>query len=769
MNKKLLVFFGTGVLSLSLFSLFALRNNIVNKVEAVNTTTDMDNVDPITGQELDIESMFFDGFDYGINTEDWSAIDQKWGNEFNSGVRHENVFYNGDEGSVSFRALGGQYTEGEITNDNDSAYTQDGTYTGGVLATNFGVGPGRFEARMRIPAIKGACYALWTYNYGENYNEIDIELPVREEENKTAVYRFDKILCTTYTAQDSSTSESSGVLSNLADGEYHTFAFDWYRSDREGTTRVDWFVDGARVKTSYTNVSQYSARIWVGVWVPNNQYFVGASDFDKAYMDVDYVKYTPFKNQDYVDLHQGKDTHGTNQYGGDYVVSDRNYLPNDKFDNNTLNGYVSGENAELSTEYNYSDNPSSYGVKVSPYELTYEIYLRGEDNMKFSADYRGYGEISLKFFNPTNTLGNTGLINLVNGNFSRNDYVHASSDVVVPASAYLAKITVYTESSDFGIFVDNLFFGQHIEFEENQAGLLNKDSYSASSYLYKDASIEGWGAHDVNFGGDNKIWHVVAGNYYNDDLALSNTNAIATAESGVAGAINDCMVANDLFNLEDGTGRKLGVSAIYQDFDVNYFKDIEFGFKSFVAYNSWRIVSILYSTDGGQTYSLLKTSRASNCPETSDSLFKYSLKATKDDLSISFTKIRFAFVGTNDTEDSYLLTSIVINNNINLMQKLDSDGTCSYNNMQRTFLARQYSALSNDEKALLNTNIMTNYNQTYEQGYQYLQTYWGLGGNSSGISNLVVSDSNNSLIFIVVATSLIAASLAFVFIRRKQK
>ena len=103
------------------------------------------------------------------------------------------------------------------------------------------------------------------------------------------------------------------------------------------------------------------------------------------------------------------------------------------------------------------------------------------------------------------------------------------------------------------------------------------------------------------------------------------------------------------------------------------------------------------------------------------------------------------------------------------MQKLDSDGTCSYNNMQRTFLTRQYNALSNDEKALLNTNIMTNYDQTYEQGYQYLQTYWGLGGDSSGISNLVVSDSNNSLIFIVVATSLIAASLAFVFIRRKQK
>ena len=766
MRKKLLVLFGTSALAISLISLFTFRNNDFRKVIASNAT-DMDDVDPIEGEELDKENMFFDGFDFGINTDDWSAIDQKWGDN-NSGVRHENVFYNSDEGSVSFRALGKQYTESEFYNSNADACTTNGTYTGAVLASNFGVGPGRFEARMRIPAIKGACYALWTYNYGKNYNEIDIELPVREEEKEEAVYRFDKILCTTYTSEVSSTSERSAALSNLADGEYHSFAFDWYHSDREGATRVEWFVDGIKVKTLYTNVSQYTGRIWVGVWVPNNSEFTGLAEFDKAYMDVDYVKYTPFKLQNYVDLHQEKDSHGTNQYGGDLAVADRNYLPNDKFDNNTLTGYIYGTNVELSTSHNHSDNPSSYGVKVLPYEMSYYIYLKGEDNMVFSADYRGYGEISLKFFDTNNNHWDT---NFVNGNYTSGDYVHVSQNIVVPAAAYKAQVLIYTESSDFGIYVDNLFFGQHIEFEENQAGLLAKDSYSASALIYKDSSVESLGAHGVNFGGDGKIWHTFAGEYDGDSLALRNTDELANASTGVAKAIKDCMLANDLFNLEDGTGRKFGVSAIYQDFDVNYFKDVEFGFDAFAGYNSWRIMSILYSTDSGQSYDLLKTARANeDYPVTGNDFFNRSFKATKDDLSISFNRIRFAFVGTNDDEDSsYMLTSIVINNYVNLINKLDNEGTCSYSNTQKSFLIRQYSVLSNEEKTALQTNEMANYDQTYEQGYQYLLSYWGLGGGNNLIFDLVSSDKNNSLIIFIAVTSVITASLAFVLAKRKQK
>ena len=74
MRKKLLVLFGTSALAISLISLFTFRNNDFRKVIASNTT-DMDDVDPIEGEELDKENMFFDGFDFGINTEDWTAID----------------------------------------------------------------------------------------------------------------------------------------------------------------------------------------------------------------------------------------------------------------------------------------------------------------------------------------------------------------------------------------------------------------------------------------------------------------------------------------------------------------------------------------------------------------------------------------------------------------------------------------------------------------------------------------------------------------------
>ena len=768
-----MVLFGTGVLSLSLFAILASRNSEAQKVDATSSSTDMDDVAPVDGEYLDKANMFFDGFDYGINTEDWSTVDQKWGNAYNSGVRHENVFYNSGEGSVTFRALGGQYTDDEFVNTNAEAYTSNGSYTGGVLASNFGVGPGRFETRMRIPAIKGACYALWTYNYGEtDYSEIDIELPVRQYDNDSGenIYRFDEILCSTYTAEGTYTTDATDVIDSLADGEYHTFSFEWYHAPaRLDANCVRWFVDGQLVKTISSNVPEYSARIWIGVWVPNDQYSFGLSQFDKAYMDVDYVKYTPFINQTYTDLGQGKDIHGTNKYGGELAIADRNYLPNDKFNNDSLVGYGSTENVTLSIVYDNSDDQSSYGIKVSPTQMDYIMYLKGEDNMVFSADYKGYGEISLTFYSLS---ADPVVTNLVGGHFSPSEYVHSSVDVVVPVSAHKAKVTIYTESSDHGIYVDNLFFGQHIAFEENQATPLFKDSYSASTHLYKDPSVETWGDHNINFGGDSKNWCLVNGNYFGDELALSNTDAIANASSGVEGAIKDCMITNDLFNLAEVTGDKFGVSAIYQDFDVNYFKDIVFGFKSFSHEDVWRKISILYSTDGGQSYNLLKTSMASEgFPKTEDSLFIRPFKASSDDLSlVAYTKIRFAFVGTNnDPNNSYLLTSIVINNYINLVNKLNAEGTCSYNTTQRAMLQSQYGFLSSDEITALESTKMTNYNQSFKQGYQYLLTYWSKNGVNSSAFDLLVNDKNNSSIIIIVVASVLAASLAFVFMRRKQK
>ena len=182
-------------------------------------------------------------------------------------------------------------------------------------------------------------------------------------------------------------------------------------------------------------------------------------------------------------------------------------------------------------------------------------------------------------------------------------------------------------------------------------------------------------------------------------------------------------------------------------------------------------MSILYSTDGGQTYGLLKTTRATaDYPTSGNDFFNRSFKATKNDLAISFTRIRFAFVGTNDySKASYNLTSIVINNYVNLINKLDAEGTCSYSNTQKSFLIRQYSVLTSEEKTALQANKMTNYDQTYEQGYQYLLSYWELGGGNNLIFDLVSSNKNNSLIIIVVITSVITASLAFLLVKRKQK
>lgn len=262
----------------------------------------------LRGVELDYENAFFDDFTGGVSYGDWYINKQAWGNG-NGGVIPENVNYT-DDGVLVLSGNGEYYTEGDVRG---VGAVKDGRLTGAALTSKFVTGPGRYRIKMKVLPRLGACSAFWTYCYdketGGNH-EIDIELPGGKS---SSMITFENVLNTNYitesmnNSQDMSVTTAEGEKIALNDGEWHTFGFDWYTME-EGEDpallgedanmgKVVYYVDGKITAISDFFVPYYQARLWIGVWFPNNTSFVGDAEFASDCMYVDWVEYVPFKDQ----------------------------------------------------------------------------------------------------------------------------------------------------------------------------------------------------------------------------------------------------------------------------------------------------------------------------------------------------------------------------------------------------------------------------------------------------------------------------------------
>ncbi len=272
-----------------------------------------DSLSILKGIEFDYENTFFDDFTNGVSYNDWFIGKQAWG-EDNGGVIPENVGYT-DDGVLVLSGNGDYYTSDAIkgvgTRDN-------GTLTGAAITSKFVTGPGRYEIKMKVLPREGACSAFWTYAYDHDTNgnhEIDIELPGGKS---NSIITFENVLNTNYVketesnSQDVKLSEVFGREIVLNDGEWHTFGFDWYTCEDgedpemlgEDTSmgKVVYYIDGIVTAVSDVFVPYYQARLWIGVWFPNNSGFVGNANFASDCMYVDWVKHIPFKNQPCVEF-----------------------------------------------------------------------------------------------------------------------------------------------------------------------------------------------------------------------------------------------------------------------------------------------------------------------------------------------------------------------------------------------------------------------------------------------------------------------------------
>ena len=187
-----------------------------------NPTTDMTNVSIESGESFDTDNIFYDDFSSSRLDSNWVVSHRKWGANDNKGVSANNVFLNTKDDKLIIRALGNQHLE------NSTIDGIGGPLSGGAIVLKDTVRPGRFEVRMKTTYRAGICAAFWTYTEDGNANnhEIDIELPLRSGNTNP----FDEVLFTNWVSGNELERSQHKLSYYLNDGEYHTFAFDWYYS-----------------------------------------------------------------------------------------------------------------------------------------------------------------------------------------------------------------------------------------------------------------------------------------------------------------------------------------------------------------------------------------------------------------------------------------------------------------------------------------------------------------------------------------------------------
>jgi len=257
----------------------------------------------------------FDDFTNGLDPEHWLIADKAWGGT-NGGVIPANVEV--VDGVVRLRAHGDDYT-GDIVGHGDRT-----TRVGATIVTRDYYASGRYEVRARVPQVLGAASAFWNFHYIEYHptqpeywtepnrirnSEIDWEFPTaRDDGTPNDPVSFDYARANSwggkFGGEGGNVSLRPDIGELVADGEFHTYAYEWHAGGDGHDPFVAWSIDDVEV-ARYTgesfgqdNVPHRASRFWVGIWFPASGYrdqigWAGDPNFDTAYLDIDWVRITP--------------------------------------------------------------------------------------------------------------------------------------------------------------------------------------------------------------------------------------------------------------------------------------------------------------------------------------------------------------------------------------------------------------------------------------------------------------------------------------------
>lgn len=267
--------------------------------------------------------VFYDDFSSGtLDSDKWLVAYKNWGGkvtengvkvDYNGGVIPQNISVK--DGKLILTGNGNLY-EGDLKGINkDGSQRDNGKRTGAAIATKDYYASGSYEVMAKVAPELGACSAIWTFEYEEDWDtgeitnhEIDIEMPGRpasEKKNQS----FQYALCNTWTGENEGEYKTgyTDIGVNQADGEFHKYRFDWHTGDKNEEARVEFYFDDVLTYTSKEYVPTNEGRLWLGLWFPNA--WAGTPDFDTSAFEIDYVRITPF--------HESGDTKQNETYPDD--------------------------------------------------------------------------------------------------------------------------------------------------------------------------------------------------------------------------------------------------------------------------------------------------------------------------------------------------------------------------------------------------------------------------------------------------------------------
>jgi hypothetical protein len=276
--------------------------------------------------------LFYDDFNQqSLDAVHWMPGEDQWGGVGNNGVIPQNLSVttvtdpatgmsigvldaqaHGDNYTGPIRGIQKEYLGFEA--GNPVAYISPGAYgngsvrTGAVAWTRLRYGPARYQIRMMALQQPGGETALWNYYEppnsapgSGNYTEIDVEMPANGADGAMTVAGLNSYATT------AGTDPLAGAIScnclpttvpNQADGRFHLYQIDWYDGSDGSRPRIQWFIDGMLVQTSYSNVPADPAQLWVGNW-PAAWSYTSRWNYASQHMYVDSVKITQLAGNTY--------------------------------------------------------------------------------------------------------------------------------------------------------------------------------------------------------------------------------------------------------------------------------------------------------------------------------------------------------------------------------------------------------------------------------------------------------------------------------------
>lgn len=757
------------ILPISLLTLIVTPFTISPKTDKANALSVLSN------EVLDTSNAFYDDFNDGIDKSSWFISKRVWGEvsgRTNGGVIPENVFYDSASESVKIRALGNQYAKNEVSGVGSIT---DGSCTGGALISKFTVTPGRYEIRMKVAPRVGVCTAMWIYNEDENgiNHEIDFEVPGKTANDQNS---FNQLLCSNYVGNI--TTKNHTLSYSLADGEYHTFTFDWYCS--ANNKLINYYVDGVLVQTATRNIPFYENRVWIGAWIPNNEGFVGLPNFDQTMMEVDYFGFTPFKNQtytqddcyvssgqvasnsqypmstdgvDFTNMYPNGDFEYVTKRGANYAYSGLNYMGN----------YTFIDNGAYSKSLSLTNGSVSADIDTTIENKTYEASL----------SYKGQGTLVANFYDINGNLFDEQVLTLP----SKDNMTFIDNlDIEMPKNTFKTNLTI---STDTNIVLDDISFklGSGSETPDvvptNSSygvNLINNNNIPSDGYRYlKNQSIafDGNNDHKWLVSSYQKLErdNIMRLGFYSEDDDATLPQSENASIGNYTGSDNISRTYKQLYAnaISKNDPATFFVQAIVMEYDIDYFNNIAFYFNDLNAEN-WQALMIHYSIDSGNTWNYLNHHYAKDAMDKgTNNIDISSVKANNAMLDgVSYDKIRFALTTTyygNMNSQVILMSGIVINNFDDFKNKIDGN-TCSYTSEDIDLLNVLFASLNESEKALTKKNMLTSYNKTYFEAYNEIIDRYSAG---SGLNEFI--QNTRTLELVIIIASAIGIICLFVLLK----